>query len=171
MGAQGVMVPNVRTPEQARQSINALRYRPEGKRGLGLGMAQNDYLPPNAAQYLREANENHTFVCQIESVTALKNLDEIASMPGVDILWVGHFDLTSSMGIVAQFDHPDFLAALRKVAEAAKRYGKGAGIQPNSVEQAKLWIAQGYNVISYGVDHGVYRRALQEGADAMRLLP
>jgi 2-dehydro-3-deoxyglucarate aldolase/4-hydroxy-2-oxoheptanedioate aldolase len=169
-GAQGIMAPNVRTPEEARAVNNAMRYAPAGGRGLGLGAAHNDYLPPNPAEYLREANENNILVAQIESTTALENLDAIAATPGVDILWVGHFDLTQSMGIVGQFDHPDFLKALRDVAEAAKRHGKGAGLQPGSLEQARAWKALGCNVLSFSADHAVYRNALRAAVDELRAL-
>ena len=110
-GAAGIMAPNVRTPEEARAVNNAMRYAPEGGRGLGLGGSHNDYLPPDPTAYMREANQNNVILAQIESTTALENLDAIAATPGIDVLWIGHFDLTQSMGIVGQFDHPDFQKA------------------------------------------------------------
>lgn len=167
-GAQGIMAPNVRTPEQAQQVISAMRYAPEGTRGLGLGSAHNDYLPPKPREYMAEANRENIFLCQIESTTALENLDAIASTPGVDVLWVGHFDLSQSMGIVGEFDHPDFVEALKKVADAAKRGGGSAGIQPGTIERAREWMALGYNVISFGADAGVYRAALSKAAAEVR---
>jgi 2-dehydro-3-deoxyglucarate aldolase/4-hydroxy-2-oxoheptanedioate aldolase len=167
-GAQGVMAPNVRTPEEARALNEAMRYAPDGGRGLGLGAAHNDYLPPDPVAYMREANENNVLVVQIESTTALENLDAIAATPGVDVLWVGHFDLTQSMGIVGQFDHPDFVKALRDVAEAAKRHGKGAGLQPGSLEQARAWKSLGVNLISFSADHAVYRKALHSAVEEIR---
>jgi 2-keto-3-deoxy-L-rhamnonate aldolase RhmA len=167
-GAAGVMAPNVRTPEEARAVNNAMRYAPEGGRGLGLGGSHNDYLPPDPAAYMREANQNNVILAQIESTTALDNLDAIAATPGIDVLWVGHFDLTQSMGIVGQFDHPDFQKAIRDVADAAKRHGKAAGIQPGNLDQARAWMAAGYNVISYSADHGVYRNALRSAVEQVR---
>jgi len=74
--------------------------------------------------------------------------------------WVGQYDLTLSMGIVGQFDHPDFIAARRKVAEACRRHGKGAGCQPGTPAGAREWFDAGYNVISLGTDIGLYQRAL-----------
>ena len=167
-GALGIMAPNVRTPEQAQKVIDAMRYKPEGNRGLGLGSAHNDYIPPTPHEYMYEANRNNLFLCQIESTTALDNLDAIAALPGVDVLWVGHSDLSQSMGIVGEFEHPDFIAALKKVAEAAKRHGKAAGIQPGSVKQAREWMALGYNVISYAVDHAIYRAGLKVAIEELR---
>jgi len=167
-GALGVMVGNVETPEQAHEVVNAVKYAPMGRRGLGLGTAHNDYVPPDTVAYLREANENSTVICQIESTTGLANLDPIASTPGVDVLWVGHFDLTQSMGIPAQFQHPEFLDALRRVVDAARRYSKRAGIQPGNTAQADQWLEIGFDVISWGVDIAVYREALRSAISVLR---
>jgi 2-dehydro-3-deoxyglucarate aldolase/4-hydroxy-2-oxoheptanedioate aldolase len=167
-GASGIMAANVCTAEEARAVAGAMRYAPDGVRGLGLGASHNDYLPPDPVTYMREANQSHVVVAQIESVTALENIDAIASTPGVDVLWVGHFDLTQSMGIVGQFDHPDFLKAMKDVAAACQRHGKGAGVQPGNLDQARAWMPLGYNVISFGADHGVYRNALRSAVEQVR---
>ncbi|MBI3694733.1 MAG: aldolase, partial [Acidobacteria bacterium] len=75
MGALGIMCPNVESADQARAMVDAVKYGPEGRRGLGLGTAHNDYVMPQPAEYLREANANTTVICQIESVKGLENLD------------------------------------------------------------------------------------------------
>src|SRR5262249_11179546 len=98
-GALGVMVGNVETAEQARAIVDAVKYPPMGRRGAGLGTAHNDYVAPDADAYFALANRNTTVICQIESTTGLANLDAIAATPGVGILWVGHNDLSVSMGI------------------------------------------------------------------------
>ncbi|MBM3794439.1 MAG: hypothetical protein FJW31_10290 [Acidobacteria bacterium] len=167
-GALGVMIPNLETPEQARLAVNSVKYAPMGKRGVGLGSAHTDYLNPDPAAYFRESNEKSTIIAQIESTVGLANLDAIASTPGIDILWVGHFDLSQSMGIPAQFQHPDFLKALDDVITACKRHGKLAGIQPNSMEQAEQWVKIGFNVISWKVDSGLYGATLRSEVDALR---
>jgi 2-dehydro-3-deoxyglucarate aldolase/4-hydroxy-2-oxoheptanedioate aldolase len=166
-GALGVMVANVETAAQAHEIVQAVKYAPLGNRGLGLGGAHNDFIPPDPVAYIRHANENTTIICQIESTVGLSNLDGIAATQGVDVLWVGHFDLTQSMGILGQFQHPQCLAALRAVVAAANRHGKRAGIQPGNAAQADEWIALGFNVISLGADVAVYRAAL---GDAVRQL-
>lgn len=86
------------------------------------------------------------------------------------MLWVGHFDLTQAMGIPAQFQHPDFHAALQAVIAAARKHGKQAGIQPNSLDQAKEWRAAGFNIISWMMDYGVYRNALTQGIKDVRAI-
>ncbi|MDE0124053.1 MAG: aldolase/citrate lyase family protein [Bryobacterales bacterium] len=171
-GAQGIMAPNVRTPEQARLLNDAMRYAPEGNRGLGLGTSHNDFVRPDPVDYMSRANRSNMLLCQIESTTALRNLDRIASEPGVDCLWVGHMDLTQSMGIVGQFHHPDFLAALRDVVAACREHGHLAGIQPGSPEQARDWMALGFDMISYSTDITIYGSALvSEVAAARGLVP
>ncbi|MFN0167233.1 MAG: HpcH/HpaI aldolase family protein [Bryobacteraceae bacterium] len=167
-GALGVMVANVETAEEAREIVNAVKFKPMGNRGLGLGTAHNDYVPPNPVDYFAHSNSNTTVICQIESTAGLANLDAIAATQGVDVLWVGHFDLTQSMGIPAQFDHPDFLAALKSVVEAAARHGRLAGIQPGNRAQARTWMDIGFNVISWSSDFAVYRDALRIAVDAVR---
>ncbi len=167
-GAHGVMAPNVRTAKQAARLNAAMRYAPAGKRGLGLGVAHNDFVRPDALAYMAQANAANVLICQIESPKALRNLDQIAGTPGVDCLWVGHMDLTHSMGIVGQLEHAEFLAALRRVAETAKAHGQFAGIQPGDLDQAATWMALGYNLISYSTDAGVYGSALAEQVSAAR---
>ncbi len=167
-GALGVMVPNVKTGAQAREIVSSLKYAPLGDRGVALGGALTGYQAVNPAEFLAESNRNTTIICQIESAEGLENLEAIASTPGVDCLWVGHFDLTNSMGIPGQFQSQRFLDALAQVAETARRHGLAAGIQPGSPEQAQQWMGMGYNMISYSADHAVYRAAVVQGVHSIR---
>ncbi len=170
-GALGIMVPNVETPEQAKQVVDAVKYMPLGKRGVGLGTAHTDYVqPPDASAYLREANENTTVICQIESPLGIANAASIAALEGVDCLWVGHFDLTQAMGITGQFQNKLFLDAVEKVVAETRAAGKVAGIQPGTLEQARQWWDMGFRVISWASDIAVFRTALQEGLQSLRAL-
>jgi 2-dehydro-3-deoxyglucarate aldolase/4-hydroxy-2-oxoheptanedioate aldolase len=167
-GALGVMVANVESGEQAKSIVDAAKYAPLGKRGVGLGASHTDYVVPDPVLYFQRANANTTVICMIESPAGLKNLDEIASTPGVDMLWVGHYDLSQAMGIPGQFQNPEFLAAQRSVVEAARRYGKLAGAQPGNMEQAMQWREMGFNVISWRGDVAVYAGALRTEVAALR---
>jgi 2-dehydro-3-deoxyglucarate aldolase/4-hydroxy-2-oxoheptanedioate aldolase len=169
-GALGIMVGNVETAAQARAVVDAAKYAPLGKRGVGLGTAHNDYIMPDATAYFEFANRNTTVICQIESLTGLQNLDDIAGTRGVDVLWVGHHDLSQSMGIHAQFDHPDFQAAITRVVEAAIRHGKLAAIQPGTVEQAENWLRTGFHVVSWKTDIALYRAALEKELNELTAL-
>jgi 2-dehydro-3-deoxyglucarate aldolase/4-hydroxy-2-oxoheptanedioate aldolase len=125
-------------------------------------------VTPDTLSYFREANQNTTVICQIESTGGLANLDAIAGTQGVDVLWVGQFDLTQSMGIPGEFQNSRFLDALRAVVGAAQKHGKAAGIQPGNLEQAEQWLKIGFNVISWGNDISVYRGALASGVRTLR---
>jgi 2-dehydro-3-deoxyglucarate aldolase/4-hydroxy-2-oxoheptanedioate aldolase len=169
-GALGVMVGNVETGEQAKAIVDAVKYAPLGGRGVGLGTAHNDYVAPDPATYFDFANRNTTVICQIESVRGLANIDAIAATKGVDLLWVGHYDLSQSMGICGRFDHPEFRQALQKVVETAGRHGKLAALQPGNVEQAESWFELGFHVLSWKTDIALYRSTLENEIRGLRTL-
>jgi 2-keto-3-deoxy-L-rhamnonate aldolase RhmA len=168
-GALGIMVGNVKTPEQAAYIVDSAKYPPMGHRGLGLSHAHNNYIAPTPTEYLEYANKNTTVICQIESPEGLANAEAIAATPGVDILWIGHFDLTANMGIVGQFDHPDFHAALKTVIDAAHKHGKYAAIQPGSPQQLDQWKSAGFDILSFGADSALYRAALADAIARTRV--
>jgi 2-dehydro-3-deoxyglucarate aldolase/4-hydroxy-2-oxoheptanedioate aldolase len=169
-GALGVMVGNVETGEQAKSIVDAVKYAPAGKRGVGLGTAHTDYQQPDAQAYFDFANRNTTVICQIESEKGIANLDAIAATPGVDVLWVGHFDLSQSMGIPAKFQDPNFHKALAQVIETANRHGKLVAIQPGNLDQAREWRGMGFHFMSWKVDIALYREALRKEIAELRNL-
>jgi 2-dehydro-3-deoxyglucarate aldolase/4-hydroxy-2-oxoheptanedioate aldolase len=92
----------------------------------------------------------------LETVKAFENLEAIISVPGVDVAWVGHYDLTVSMGIPAQFEHPRFLAAMEELATVCRRHGVAPGFLPSTPELAVHWISKGFRALSLGSDIGVF---------------
>jgi 2-dehydro-3-deoxyglucarate aldolase/4-hydroxy-2-oxoheptanedioate aldolase len=167
-GALGVMVPNVKSSAEARAIVDAVKYAPLGQRGVALGTSNTDFRSVNAAEFLAYANQNTTVICQIESQEGLDNLDEIASTPGVDVLWVGHFDLSHSLGIVGQLRHPRLLDGLKTVIDTARRHNLAAAVQPRTLAQAQEWLDMGFNVMSFGSDFVVYQDALTQGVAQVR---
>ena len=167
-GALGVMVANVESAEQAKMIVDAVKYAPLGNRGVGIGTAHTDFLPAPPVPYFEESNASTVVICQIESPAGVANAEAIAATPGVDLLWVGHFDLSQTMGIPAQFQHPDFLAALRTVIAAGKKHGCRLGIQPGNMEQCEQWLGLGFDVISWSADSAIYRQALVSAVAALR---
>lgn len=168
-GALGIMVPNVRTGAEARQIVAAAKYRPLGLRGLTFGAAVNDYADvADVQEFMRDSNCLTTIICQIESEEALDHLDEIAGTEGVDILWVGQFDLTNSMGIPGDFESRRFRDALQVVIDAAHRHGKLAAIQSANPATLTKWAALGLDVISFGEDMGVYIEAMSNNLRKVR---
>jgi 2-dehydro-3-deoxyglucarate aldolase/4-hydroxy-2-oxoheptanedioate aldolase len=152
LGARGVMIPMVESADQARSIVQACRYPPVGRRGAGFGFAQCDYQGGDVGQKVRIANERTMVVAQIETERGLAAVEEIAAVDGIDVLWVGHFDLSNFMGMPAQFDNPTFLQAMQHVADVARRHGKAAGFMatdPAWVDRAK---AMGYTMLAVGTD-------------------
>ena len=169
-GALGVMVPDVRNRAQAQAVVDAAKYAPLGKRGVALRTANTDFKPVVPLEFMQYANDNTTAICMIETQEAMDNLEEIATTPGVDVLWVGHFDLSQDMGIVGQFDHPRMIDAFKLIAATAKKHGKTAVMQPPNLTKAREWLDLGFNVMSCAADFFFYVDALKQYISDVRQL-
>ncbi len=155
IGARGMMVPRVESREQAEYIVSQLKYAPQGKRGVALGLA-HDLYRAGTPDFFAKTNEEIAVILLLETEKAYESLDEIVSVPGIDVAWLGHYDLTVSMGIPAQFDHPRFLKAMDALVSACRRHGVAAGFLPPSPEAAVHSIQQGFRAISLGSDIGVF---------------
>jgi 2-dehydro-3-deoxyglucarate aldolase/4-hydroxy-2-oxoheptanedioate aldolase len=160
LGARGVMIPRVETREQMENSVAQLKYAPEGKRGVALGIAHDLYRPGGPAAFA-EANADIMVIGLLETAKAFENLDAIVSVPGLDVAWMGHYDLTVSMGIPAQFDHPRFLAAMDALVDSCKRHNVAPGFLPATPADTIHWIRKGFRMISLGSDIGVYMNGIK----------
>ena len=169
-GAHGVMVPMVDTAEQAAFIAAAAHYPPQGRRGAGFGMAHDDYLPGDPAAKIRLAHERTLTIAQIETVAGLANVEAIAATPGIDVLWLGHFDLTNFMGIPGQFQHPDYLAGVARIVAAANKHGKVAAFLALDERWADEYWGYGYRMLAYGIDSALYQRALGGGIHHLQSL-
>ncbi len=168
VGTDAIVIPMVGSADQARAIVEKMKYTPKGKRGVALGLANDRYRPGPVAEMLAAANRRTRLVCLIETADGIANVDAIAKVDGVDVLWVGHFDLTCSMGIPAQFDHPDYTAALKKVLKAGKREGKGLGRLVGDVASGVALAQEGWDLICYGGDVWLYQAAIRQGIDGIR---
>ena len=155
IGAKGVMIPRVETRQQTEEIVRQLKYTPEGKRGIALDIAHDLYQPANK-EFFAKANQDTVVIIQVETARAFENLEEIISVPGVDVAWIGHYDLTVSMGFPAQFDHPKLIDAMNDLVRICRKYGVAPGFLPPNQESAAHWIAQGFRMISLGSDIGVF---------------
>jgi 2-keto-3-deoxy-L-rhamnonate aldolase RhmA len=167
-GAMGIMVPMLETREQAEQLVAWCRYRPAGRRGIGFGVGHDDYRRGDVTAKTREANERTLVIALVETATGIANIDAIVSVEGIDVGWLGHYDLTDSMGMTAEFDRPEFDAAVRKLVAACNAHGKAAGFLATSVEMARDWRARGFRCLSYGTDAGLLQGALGEAIGRLR---
>jgi 2-dehydro-3-deoxyglucarate aldolase/4-hydroxy-2-oxoheptanedioate aldolase len=163
-GALGVMVPMVETAEQAARIVSFTRYPPLGRRGAAFGVApHDDYLAAPVTDTMAAAHERTLVICLVETAVGIENVDAIAAVPGVDVVWLGHFDLTNFMGIPAQFTHPRFLAAVDVLLAACRRHGKAAGFLAADDTWASEYRAKGFRALAYGTDVGLMQGALAAG--------
>jgi 2-dehydro-3-deoxyglucarate aldolase/4-hydroxy-2-oxoheptanedioate aldolase len=153
MGARGIMVPRLDAAEQAREAVSFLRYPPDGIRGVatrvrgaGLGVVPHPEV--------KRLNGRVVGIIQIESVGGLRDADAIAAIDGVDVLFVGPADLSHSLGIPGQFQHPDYVAALERVLAACQAHGKAPGILVYDPAVARRHIELGFTFVGIGADGG-----------------
>lgn len=170
-GAMGLMVPMVETAEQATQIAAWCRYRPAGVRGLAFGIGHDDFTEGDVVAKMVEANARTLVIPLIETATGIANADQIMAVDGVDVGWLGHFDLTNTMGITAAFDHPRFHAAVDTLVGACRRHDKAAGILADSVAMAEAFRARGFRCLGYGTDITLLRGALRDGLARLRATP
>ena len=151
-GARGLIIPMVKTAEEADRAVREAKYPPRGVRGFGFSRANMHGIDFDT--YVAEANEEIPMIMQIEHKDAIPNLDAILAVDGVDGLFIGPYDLSGSMGITGQMEHPDMLAALKVYLEACQRHGMTAGthvVRPDPANVAAA-VGQGYTLIALGAD-------------------
>jgi len=159
IGSFGLIVPWVNTKEEAMRAVQSVKYPPVGLRGFG---------PRRAAladpDYVTTANKEILLCVQIETQKAVDNIDEITSVEGIDAVLVGPADLSLSMGIVFQYDHPKFVDAMQKIVDSAKKHGVIAGML--ATDDVKKRVNQGYTLINISVDYMLLREAAKKILDA-----
>jgi 2-keto-3-deoxy-L-rhamnonate aldolase RhmA len=152
LGADGVMLPQVRTPEEARDGVAWMRYPPDGVRGVALVTRGAGFGANGHADIAARVNPAITGVFQVESPGAVEAADELASIDGVDVLFIGPADLSHSMGIPGRLDDPAFVAAVDRVVRACRAHGKAAGILLQGPGGVRAALDQGFTFIGVGSD-------------------
>ena len=155
IGAHGVEVPEINTKEQAERLAAAARYYPQGQRGVCRYVRAAEYSKTPRADYFPRANQNTTVIGHLEGIEGVNNLDQILEVPGIDVLFVGPYDLSPSLGVPGQVHDPGLLAKMTEIVAKAKSRGKLIGTFVESPDDAKVWIDQGVSFISYSVDVGL----------------
>jgi len=163
VGAMGLMVPMVESVAQAETIVRSAKYPPQGRRGAAFAVAHDDYLGGDIVEKMTSANDEVLLMPQIETAAGVEAAAGIAAVDGIDVLWIGHFDLSASLGVPGQFQHPDYLRAVDRVLEACARHGKTPGIMAGTVEVARTWIDRGFRAVAYSGDLWIYQAALADG--------
>lgn len=154
-GALGIQVPHVDTSDDARRVVDSAKFHPLGTRGFAGSNRTAGFGTMGPQEFATQSNENVLLVCQCESEDSLRNIDEILKEPQVDVIFVGHMDLTLSMGILGQLDHPRYVRAIDELIEKVRGAGKAFGLTALNAGHAKALVERGVQYISYGSDLGM----------------
>lgn len=171
IGARGLIVPNITSVEQVKELVSYAKFAPVGKRGYcptrtsGWGA---DSWSKDIGEYMARCNERCLVIPQCETVEALREIDEIAALEGVDGIFVGPCDLSIAMGIPLQFDSPELISAIEHILSVCKKHGKLSMIFAGTPEDARKWLERGFDSVTCGLDASVLINAYQKLADACK---
>ncbi len=168
MGAEGVMLPMVGSAAEAEAIVASVKYTPRGLRGVAPAIAHDDYVVGPVLEKLAAANARTAVFAQIETAEGVENVEAIAAVDGVDCLWVGHFDLSCSLGIPGEFEHKKFRDAIDRTIAAARKAGKALGRLSGAPDECVALNAQGFDFICYGGDVWLLQAALAQGVSEIR---
>lgn len=170
MGASGIIAPDVRTAEQARRLADACFYPPRGTRGVGLARAQG--YSRSFHTYRDGAANDVVFIPQIEHIDAVRDLGDILDVEGVAGFFVGPYDLSGSLGVPGEFEHPDMVEAMDMVGEFIRPEGPFAGIhvvEPD-LEQLEKAVGKGYRFIAFASEMLLFSQRMGEIAEGLKRL-
>ena len=168
MGAMGVMAPMVESAEEAKLLVQSAKYPPMGRRGAAFGVPHDGYGAESITGAVHSANTESLLIVQVETAKGLANLEEIASVAEIDVLWIGLYDMANSLGIPGQMDHPKIQAAIESVLDACRRHGKVPAVLVNSIEEGRAQLRRGFRLVAFGADSAIYQSALKQGLAALR---
>lgn len=163
-GADGVQVPNISTSEEAKKAIESARFFPHGVRGVCRFVKSASYGDMDRNNYFQSEN-NKLLILQVEGIEGIKNIDSILDLKGFDILFIGPYDLSQSLGIPGQINHPILLKEIQNIAEKALEKGKKLGAFTDTVEGVKLMKSYGVDYLAYSVDVNIYLESCKKILD------
>ena len=166
--AQGIILPRVEDPRLLEEALSWLRFPPQGKRGFGVNATMIDYEAHTFAEIIEHQNRNTLAVVQFETTTAMERADELLSVKGMDIAMVGPADLSISLGIPGETEHPLLISTVERLIEKCNRHGVVPGIQTRSVATAKAWVERGMRFVGAGAEHGLLLEKSREAVSLLR---
>jgi len=161
VGAGGIQVPKITSRRDVEQVLEAAKFAPRGMRGVCRFVRAADYSSADRFAYFSESNET-VIVLQLEGVDAIGNIDDILSVEGIDIVFVGPYDLSQSLGVAGQVRSPQVLAMMRTIVERCLARGVVVGTFVDTIEDAKRWQAAGVRFLCYSVDVGLFTDKCRE---------
>jgi len=161
-GAQAVMVPRIETVEQVKLAADAMRYPPFGKRGASVGKGHNEYLSAPLKEFIEHSNREVMLILQIERTLAVKHIDDLLSVPGVDAALVGPNDLSISLGIPGELQNPMIQNAIQTVVDTCTRHGVISGLHVGGTKVLRHWMSRGMKLIMCSSDVHMLRDGARE---------
>lgn len=168
VGAQGVIFPRVEDPALLREAIGWTKYPPVGTRGFGFMAPQLNYEQVGMPEVIEHLNAQTMVVVQFETKLSIERRDELLQVPGVDVAMVGPADLSISLGVPGEFEHPALLAAVDAFVEACGQHKVVPGIHCRSVKLALPWVERGMRFLGCGSEHGMLFEKAREATAEMR---
>jgi 2-dehydro-3-deoxyglucarate aldolase len=150
IGPAGLIIPQVKNAEEAARIVQYSKYPPEGKRSVGISRAHG--YGASFQRYIENANRETALILQIEHIDAVKDIEAIVNVPGIDVLFVGPYDLSGSMGKLGQVNHPDVQEQIERVRQVCVKAGMALGIFTVSPEEVKVFAGRGFTLIALGID-------------------
>lgn len=166
-GAQGIIFPRIEDPKLLETALSWTKFPPVGVRGYGLMAPHTDYEALSFNQVISHVNDNTLTVLQIETKRAVEARDEILSVPGIDAVMIGPADLSISMGVPGEFQHPKMIEAMESIRETCESKGIAPGTQTRAVPQAKFWKDRGMRFLGCGSEIGFMFEKAKETAQAL----
>jgi len=168
IGSAGVQVPQIETREQAEAVVRAAKYAPLGMRGVSFFTRAGDYTVLSTEGLTDRLNREQIVIIHIEGVRGLQNLDEIITVPHIDVIFLGPYDLSQSFGIPGQVNDPRVVKGMEEAVAKIRAAGKAAGTFAADPATARKWIQAGVQYMSLGVDVGIFAQACRDLLQAVR---
>lgn len=167
-GAQGIILPRVEDPKLLAEALSWMRFPPLGKRGYGVNPTMVGYEPRTFSEIIEHLNRDTLSVVQFETTTAIERADELLSLPGFDVAMVGPADLSISLGIPGQLDHPLLISTVDKLIERCNHHGVVPGIQTRGVAMAKMWAERGMRFVGAAAEHALLLEKAKDTVTQLR---
>ncbi|MBA7560178.1 aldolase [Candidatus Atribacteria bacterium 1244-E10-H5-B2] len=155
IGTQGIEIPQINSKSQAIKAVRSVKYAPQGERGVCRYVRAANYSSMDKFEYFKSANNETMIIAHIEGVEGINNLDEILSVPGIDVIFIGPYDLSQSLGIPGEVNHPLVMEKMKEVVSKCKKNKIVVGTFADDIKTAKSWISLGVQYMSFSVDVGI----------------
>ena len=159
IGAQGIEIPQINSKSQAIKAVKSVKYSPQGERGVCRYVRAANYSSMDKFKYFKFANEETMIIAHIEGVEGINNLDEILSVPGIDVIFIGPYDLSQSLGIPGEVNNPLVTEKMKEVVLKCRENKVSVGTFVDDIKTAKFWVSLGVQYISFSVDVGILYNA------------